>query len=58
MPEIGVAAEGMDYSKLTPLLIEVAKAQQELIDQQQEKLNQLEEKMTILEKLLQEKINK
>jgi hypothetical protein len=63
LPEIvvyeknGIDAEGMDYSKLTPLLIEVAKAQQELIEQQQKQLDQLGEKLIHLEKILQTKIN-
>lgn len=41
LPEIviyeknGIDADGMDYSKLTPLLIEVAKAQQKLIEELQ-----------------------
>lgn len=40
--ENGIDADGMDYSKLTPLLIEVAKAQQELIVELTERIKALE----------------
>lgn len=40
--ENGIDADGMDYSKLTPLLVEVAKAQQKLIDQLEKRVEELE----------------
>lgn len=40
--ENGIDADGMDYSKLTPLLVEVAKAQQELIVELTERIKALE----------------
>lgn len=42
--ENGIDAHGMDYSKLTPFLIEVAKAQQQLIDQLEKRVEELENK--------------
>lgn len=42
--ENGIDANGMDYSMLTPLLIEVAKAQQKLIEDLTERLEYLESK--------------
>ncbi len=40
--ENGIDADGMDYSKLTPLLVEVAKAQQKKIEELEEKLSKIE----------------
>lgn len=40
--ENGIDATGMDYSKLTPLLLEVTKAQQKLIEKLTERINALE----------------
>ena len=45
----GVDAFGIDYSKLTSLLLESIKAQQEMIENQNDKIQALEEK---LEKIL------
>lgn len=48
LPEIvayeanGIDAAGMDYSKLTPLLLEVAKEQQKLIEELTKRINTLE----------------
>ncbi len=42
--ENGIDAEGIDYSKLTPLLIEVAKAQQALIIELTKRIEELENK--------------
>ena len=39
--ENGIDAEGMDYGKLTPLLVEVAKAQQKRIEELESKINKL-----------------
>ena len=40
--ENGIDADGMDYSKLTPLLVEVAKTQQKKIEELEKKLSKLE----------------
>jgi len=50
--ENGVDAKGMDYSKLTPLLLEAIKAQQENINKQQEELEDLKARIKSLETLL------
>ncbi len=39
--ENGIDANGMDYSKLTPLLIEAVKALQKIVENQQEQINKL-----------------
>ena len=38
----GIDANGMDYSRLTPLLVEVAKAQQKLIEELIKRIEHLE----------------
>jgi len=43
--ENGIDAEGMDYSKLTPLLLEAIKAQQEIINGQNKRIDKLEEQI-------------
>lgn len=42
--ENGIDADGMDYSKLTPLLVEVAKAQQKLIEELTKRIEELEDR--------------
>lgn len=55
LPEIvvyepnGVDADGMDYSKLTPLLIEVTKAQQKMIEDLTKEIAALKQKMKALQ---------
>ena len=54
LPEIvkyepnGVDAIGMDYGKMTPLLVQVAKEQQKIIDQERAKVVQLENQLQSL----------
>lgn len=43
--ENGIDADGMDYSKLTPLLIEAIKAQQELLKSQNDRIKKLEKQI-------------
>ena len=51
MPEIvsfepnGADAFGIDYSKLTSLLLESVKAQQKIIENQNDRISQLEQKV-------------
>jgi hypothetical protein len=41
--ENGIDASGMDYSKVTPLLVEAIKEQQKLIEEQQKQINELKQ---------------
>lgn len=48
--ENGIDANGMDYSKTTPLLLEAIKAQQAEIEQLMEEIKRLRERITVMEK--------
>jgi hypothetical protein len=47
--ENGIDANGMDYSKTTPLLLEAIKAQQTQIEQLMEEINRLKERIAAME---------
>ena len=47
--ENGVDARGVDYARLTALLIEAVKEQQELIRRQQERIQQQEARLEMLQ---------
>ena len=40
--ENGIDADGMDYSKLTPLLVEAVKELKQIVDDQQKRIEYLE----------------
>ena len=56
--ENGVDASGMDYSKLTPLLIEVSKEQQKLIVELSEQVKELQKELKSIRKMMEMKSNK
>ena len=45
--------KSVDYSRLTPVLIEAIKEQQTIIDQQQSELSAVQEELTEIKALLQ-----
>jgi len=50
--ENGIDATGMDYSKLTPLLVEAVKALKSEVDELREQNKRLEERLVAVEKLM------
>ncbi len=50
--ENGIDAEGLDYSKLTPLLVEAVKALKKENDELQEQNNRLESRLSALENVM------
>ena len=50
--------KSVDYTGITPVLIEAIKEQQTIIDQQQKKNEELEAKVNKLEKMMEELLNK
>ena len=50
--ENGIDATGMDYGKLTPLLVEAVKALKSEVDELREQNKRLEERLVAVEKLM------
>jgi hypothetical protein len=50
--ENGIDATGMDYGKLTPLLVEAVKALKSEVDELREQNKRLEERLVVVEKLM------
>jgi hypothetical protein len=47
--------KSVDYTKITPVLVEAIKEQQQIIEEQKDKISNLEERLTEIEKLLMAK---